>query len=75
MTMAFKYQISLCARPNDILLVTLNHMDAIRDFVDSFGPIKEQVDNAYRLLLEVSLDHLPYVPIEIHVPIEAHTLF
>uniref|UniRef100_A0A8C7XMB7 Organic solute carrier partner 1 n=1 Tax=Oryzias sinensis TaxID=183150 RepID=A0A8C7XMB7_9TELE len=33
MTMAFKYQVLLCPRPKDILLVSFNHMDAIKDFV------------------------------------------
>ena len=52
MTMAFKYQISLCLRPKDILLVTLNHMDAIRTFVEG-GSLQDQVDNVYKLILQV----------------------
>lgn len=52
MTMAFKYQVSLSMRPNDVLLVTLNHMDAIRDFIKDSGPISQQVDFVYRLLLQ-----------------------
>ena len=55
MTMAFKYQVSLCLRPNDVLLVTLNHMDMIRDFVEEAPPIKQQVEHVYRLLAQVSL--------------------
>lgn len=53
MTMAFKYQVSLCLRPKEIILITLNHMDAIRAFVEGQPNIKQQVDHVYRLLIEV----------------------
>ena len=53
MTMAFKYQVSLCLRPNDILLVTLNHMDNIREFVEKNAEAKNLVENVYRLLAQV----------------------
>lgn len=53
MTMAFKYQISLSLRPSDVLLVTLNHMDAIRVFVEDNPNIRQQVDNVYRFLIQV----------------------
>ncbi|XP_060600317.1 protein OSCP1-like isoform X1 [Ruditapes philippinarum] len=52
MTMAFKYQVSLALCPKDILLITLNHMDAIRKFVDGQTNILQQVEHVYRLLLE-----------------------
>lgn len=52
MTMAFKYQVSLALCPRDILLITLNHMDAIRKFVDGQANILQQVEHVYRLLLE-----------------------
>lgn len=51
MTMAFKYQVSLVLRPRDILLVTLNHMDAIKQFVADSPSITTQVDNVYRLFI------------------------
>lgn len=54
MTMAFKYQVLLCPRPKDILLVTFNHMDAIKDFVRDTTSILSQVDETYRQLIEVS---------------------
>nr|DBA33650.1 TPA: hypothetical protein GDO54_001299 [Pyxicephalus adspersus] len=44
MTMAFKYQVLLCPRPKDILLVTFNHMDAIKDFIRDSPSILNQVD-------------------------------
>ena len=53
MTMAFKYQVSLCLRPTDVLLVTLNHMDAIRTFTEDNPNIKQQVDYVFRLLIQV----------------------
>lgn len=52
MTMAFKYQVSLCLRPNDVLLTTLNHMDAIRGYVEGAPPIRQQVEYVYKLLLQ-----------------------
>ncbi|KAM5320464.1 protein OSCP1 isoform 2-T2 [Glossophaga mutica] len=33
MTMALKYQVLLCPRPKDVLLVTFNHLDAIKGFI------------------------------------------
>lgn len=53
MTMAFKYQVLLCPRPKDILLVSFNHMDAIKDFVKDTPSILSQVDETYRQLIEM----------------------
>lgn len=53
MTMAFKYQVLLCPRPKDILLISFNHMDAIRDFVKGTPSILNQVDETYQELIEV----------------------
>ncbi len=55
MTMAFKYQVSLCLRPTDVLLVTLNHMDAIRNFTEDNANIKQQVDYVFQLLIKVNV--------------------
>ncbi|KAK7107490.1 protein OSCP1-like [Littorina saxatilis] len=52
MTMAFKYQVSLCLRPKDILLITLNHMDAMRKYVQAQSAVRQQVENVYKMLLE-----------------------
>ncbi|XP_028984958.1 protein OSCP1 isoform X1 [Betta splendens] len=59
MTMAFKYQVLLCLRPKDILLVSFNHMDAIKDFVKDTPSILSLVDETYRQLIEMytSLSH------------------
>ena len=53
MTMAFKYQVSMCLKPRDIILVTLNHLDAMRVFVGDSADIRQQLDHVYRLLMEV----------------------
>lgn len=54
MTMAFKYQVLLCPRPKDILLVSFNHMDAIRDFVKDTPSILSQVNETNKQLVEVA---------------------
>lgn len=53
MTMAFKYQVVLCPRPRDLLLISFNHMDAIKEFVKDTACILAQVDETYRQLIEV----------------------
>ncbi|XP_061530057.1 protein OSCP1 [Phycodurus eques] len=53
MTMAFKYQVLLCPRPRDILLVSFNHMDAIKEFVKDTPCILCQVDEMYQQLIEM----------------------
>ncbi|MGH0180618.1 UNVERIFIED_CONTAM: hypothetical protein FKN15_012633 [Acipenser sinensis] len=53
MTMAFKYQVLLCPRPKDILLVSFNHMDAIKDFIGDSPSIFNQVDEIFRQLIEM----------------------
>ena len=55
MTMAFKYQVSLALRPKDILLITLNHMDAIRTYVEGSTSVRAQVDHVYKMLIDVSV--------------------
>ncbi|XP_062476743.1 protein OSCP1 isoform X2 [Pezoporus occidentalis] len=52
MTMAFKYQVLLCPRPRDILLVTFNHLDAIKDFIYDSPGIMNQVDETFRQLID-----------------------
>lgn len=54
MTMAFKYQVLLCPRPKDVLLVTLNHLDAIKGLIQDSPTILHQVDKTFRQLTDVS---------------------
>uniref|UniRef100_A0A8C5P5E0 Organic solute carrier partner 1 n=1 Tax=Jaculus jaculus TaxID=51337 RepID=A0A8C5P5E0_JACJA len=53
MTMAFKYQVLLCPRPKDVLLVTFNHLDTIREFIQDSPTILNQVDETFRQLSEI----------------------
>ncbi|XP_036602791.1 protein OSCP1 [Trichosurus vulpecula] len=53
MTMAFKYQVLLCPRPKDVLLVTFNHLDTIKDFIRDSPTIVNQVDETFRQIIEV----------------------
>ncbi|NWU91623.1 OSCP1 protein, partial [Upupa epops] len=52
MTMAFKYQVLLCPRPRDLLLVTFNHLDAIKEFIQDAPGILNQVDETFRQLID-----------------------
>ncbi|KAK5910958.1 hypothetical protein CgunFtcFv8_005174 [Champsocephalus gunnari] len=53
MVMAFKYQIFLCPRPKDLLLITYNHIDTIREFVKDTPVVVNQVDETHRKIIEV----------------------
>ncbi|XP_041932255.1 protein OSCP1a isoform X2 [Alosa sapidissima] len=53
MIMAFKYQVQLCPRPRDLLLVTLNHIDTIKSFVRHNPRLSNQIDEAQRQLIEM----------------------
>ncbi|GAB5574875.1 protein OSCP1 isoform X2 [Prionailurus iriomotensis] len=52
MTMAFKHQVLLCPRPKDVLLVTFNHLDAIKGFIQDSPAILHQVEEIFRQLTE-----------------------
>ncbi|XP_033981364.1 protein OSCP1a [Trematomus bernacchii] len=53
MVMAFKYQIFLCPRPKDLLLITYNHIDTIRELVKDTPVVVNQVDETHRKIIEV----------------------
>jgi hypothetical protein len=52
MIMAFKYQVLMARQPLDLILITLNHIDAIRNFV-STPALQAQVDKTYTMLMQV----------------------
>ncbi|KAK3558850.1 hypothetical protein QTP86_030447 [Hemibagrus guttatus] len=52
-TMAFKYQIALCPRPRDILLVSFNHMDGVRELVKDNPRLVNLINEAQRLIIEM----------------------
>ncbi|KAM8790069.1 protein OSCP1 isoform 2-T2 [Rhynchonycteris naso] len=53
MTMALKYQVLLCPRPKDVLLVTFNHLDAIKGFIRDNPNLLHLVDETFRKLIEI----------------------
>ncbi|KAL7381324.1 hypothetical protein ABVT39_003997 [Epinephelus coioides] len=53
MVMAFKYQVFLCPRPKDLLLITYNHIDTVREFVKDTPVLVNQVDETHRKIIEV----------------------
>ena len=53
MNMTFKYQVFKCKSPNDILRITFNHLDAIREFAQS-SILHSQLNHAYSMFHQVS---------------------
>lgn len=51
--MAFKYQVSLVLRPKDILLITLNHVDALKSSTEDSDNVWKQVEHVCEKLVEV----------------------
>ena len=56
-SMSFKYQLMACPRPEDIILVTLNHLDSLKGLVADSQQCREMVHTACRKLNEVLVDH------------------
>ncbi|XP_075907635.1 protein OSCP1a [Nelusetta ayraudi] len=52
MIMAFKYQVFLCPRPKDLLLITYNHIDTIRELVKDTPTVVNTVDETHRKIIE-----------------------
>nr|CAD7392939.1 unnamed protein product [Timema cristinae] len=52
MTMVFKYQVFNAQSPNDVVLITLNHLDSIRNFVTCLT-IQKQVDMAHSMVMKM----------------------
>ncbi|KAI5100857.1 protein OSCP1, partial [Silurus meridionalis] len=52
MMMAFKYQIVLCPRPRDLLLVSFNHMDGVRGLIKDNPRLINSVNEAQRFIIE-----------------------
>lgn len=58
MLMVFKYQVVNCQYPEDILCVTLNHLDAIRMCAMPYPDLKKRTESVFSLLISVSLSSL-----------------
>lgn len=64
MTMALKYQVLLCPRPKDVLLVTFNHLDTIKGLIQDNPALLHLVDETLRQLIEVR--HHQFITSEPH---------
>uniref|UniRef100_A0A3Q3KZ05 Organic solute carrier partner 1a n=1 Tax=Mastacembelus armatus TaxID=205130 RepID=A0A3Q3KZ05_9TELE len=53
MIMTFKYQVLLCPRPKDLLLISYNHIDTVRELVKDTPVIVNQVAETHRKIIEV----------------------
>uniref|UniRef100_A0A914D024 OSCP1 n=1 Tax=Acrobeloides nanus TaxID=290746 RepID=A0A914D024_9BILA len=51
MTMAVKYQLQLARSASDLMLITLNHLDGIRDILKNATDVVENVNYAHKLML------------------------
>jgi len=51
--MTVKYQVLLCKRPQDLLLVTLNHIDEVRTFLLGDIHVSDLLDYTCSLLFSV----------------------
>ncbi|XP_068238782.1 protein OSCP1-like [Palaemon carinicauda] len=52
MLMGLKYQVLMCPQPLDLLLVTLNHLDALKSYASSTS-VLAQVEDTLNLLIKV----------------------
>ncbi|XP_053718700.1 protein OSCP1a isoform X4 [Synchiropus splendidus] len=50
--MAFKYQVFLCPRPKDLILITYNHIDSIKQVVKDTPAVFNQVQQTHRRFIE-----------------------
>ena len=55
--MAAKHQILMCRNPRHLVMITLNHIDAMLDFTTN-TLVKENIHAAYELLIQVNLSNL-----------------
>ncbi|XP_055013560.1 protein OSCP1-like [Boleophthalmus pectinirostris] len=52
MVMGLKYQVWLCPRPKDLLLISYNHLDSTKKLVQDTPTILNQVHEAHRRVIE-----------------------
>ncbi|VDM25160.1 unnamed protein product [Toxocara canis] len=58
MTMAFKYQLQLCTGPNQLLLISMNHLDNIRKILPDDENMQDMVDTAHNMDARVKVSLL-----------------
>lgn len=52
MVMALKQQVLMCSQPADLLLITLNHLDALRAYATT-PTVSAQVESTLTLFIQV----------------------
>lgn len=67
MIMAFKYQVFVCPRPKDLLLISYNHMDAIRELARDTPAVVNHVDETHRRMVEVCDPPFPPVAVRLRL--------
>lgn len=50
MTMAFKYQIQMCSQPDQIIIISLNHIDGIRKILPNDEFLGELLDSVHNMV-------------------------
>ena len=56
MVMATKYQILMSRNPRHLVMITLNHIDAMLDFTTN-AAVKQNINAAYELLIQVKTNN------------------
>ena len=52
MTMAVKYEISLCVHPMEVVLCTLNHLDSMREYAEGSDEMLFHIEQLYHSIQE-----------------------
>uniref|UniRef100_A0A1I8EFT5 Protein OSCP1 n=1 Tax=Wuchereria bancrofti TaxID=6293 RepID=A0A1I8EFT5_WUCBA len=55
MTMTYKYQLQLCNGPENIVFITLNHFDCVREILRDDEKLNQFLDVAHRMDLRVNI--------------------
>ena len=71
--MGFKYQLVVCPRPEDIILITLNHLDTIKQFVSESERCCDMIQAACRRINEVCTIDLCIDDQKINLSMISHT--
>lgn len=50
MTMAFKYQLQLCTGPDQLLFISLNHLDNVRKVLPDDENMHNMIDTAHNMV-------------------------
>ncbi|VDK84945.1 unnamed protein product [Litomosoides sigmodontis] len=56
MTMTYKYQLQLCNGPENIVFITLNHLDCIRKILPEDNKLSQLLDVAHRMVVAMYYD-------------------